>query len=75
VAVLSPFHFPALAPPSAVRKTAILGFSIGVALGCLFGAVMGVVPGGSKRPQQEMLSVNASTGKPQLHIRGKPEIK
>lgn len=58
-----------------MRKTALLGFFIGVVLGCLFGAVMGVVPGGSDRPQQEMLSVNASTGKPQLHIKGKPEIK
>ena len=27
------------------------------------------------RPQQEMLGVNPNTGKPQLHIKGKPEIK
>ena len=60
---------------SAMRKTAWLGFFIGVVLGCLFGAVMGVAPGGDDRPQQEMLSVNANTGKPQLHIKGKPEIK
>ena len=58
-----------------MRKTALLGFLIGVLLGCLFGAVVGVTPGGSDRRQQEMLSVNANTGKPQLHIKGKPEIK
>ncbi len=58
-----------------MRKTALLGFFSGVVLGCLFGAVMGVSPGGADRPQQEMLSVNANTGKPQLHIKGKPEIK
>lgn len=58
-----------------MRKTALLGFFIGVVLGCLFGAVLGVTPAGSDRPQQEMLSVNANTGKPQLHIKGKPEIK
>ncbi|MBA3608877.1 MAG: hypothetical protein H0W43_10295 [Chthoniobacterales bacterium] len=57
-----------------MRKTALLGFLSGVVLGCLFGAVMGIGPG-SDQPQQEMLSVNANTGKPQLHIKGKPEIK
>jgi hypothetical protein len=59
-----------------MRKTAFLGFFIGVALGCLFGAVMGVLPdGGGSKEQPEMLSVNQNTGKPQLHIKGKPEIK
>ena len=58
-----------------MRKTALIGFVIGVVLGCLFGAVMGVIPGGAPVEQQEMLSVNATTGKPQLHIKGKPEIK
>jgi hypothetical protein len=57
-----------------MRKTALLGFLSGVVLGCLFGAVMGIGPG-RDQPQQEMLSVNANTGKPQLHIKGKPEIK
>jgi hypothetical protein len=59
-----------------VQKTALLGFSVGVVLGCLFGAVVGTVSsGGESKGQPEMLSVNQSTGKPQLHIRGKPEIK
>lgn len=73
--VLSPFHPPSPTPPFGMRKTAFLGFFSGIILGCLFGAVMGVGPGGEGRPQQEMLSVNANTGKPQLHIKGKPEIK
>ena len=58
-----------------MRKTAFLGFFIGVALGCLFGAMMGVLPNGGSNDQPEMLSVNQNTGKPQLHIKGKPEIK
>lgn len=59
-----------------MRRTAIIGFFIGVALGCLFGGVMGILPGGtSGQRQPEMLSVNQRTGKAQLHIQGKPEIK
>ena len=59
-----------------MRKTAFLGFFIGVALGCLFGAVMGFLPDrGGSNEQPEMLSVYQNTGKPQLHIKGKPEIK
>jgi hypothetical protein len=58
-----------------MRKTALIGFFIGVMLGCLFGAVLGVLPTGADTRQQEMLSVNQNTGKPQLHIKGKPEIK
>jgi hypothetical protein len=73
---LSTFLLPLLTPPFDVQKTAILGFSIGVVLGCLFGAVMGVLPnGGDSKGEPEMLSVNQATGKPQLHIKGKPEIK
>jgi purine-cytosine permease-like protein len=59
-----------------VKKTALLGFSVGVVLGCLFGALVGIFPGGGESTgEPEMLSVNQSTGKPQLHIKGKPEIK
>ncbi len=55
----------------------MIGFGLGVALGCLFGAVMGARPeAGDEHPhQREMLSVNANSGRPQLHIKGKPEIK
>jgi len=59
-----------------MRTTAFLGFFIGVALGCFFGAVMTVLPeGSSSKEQPTALSVNERTGKPQLHIKGKPEIK
>ena len=59
-----------------MRKTASLGFFIGVALGCLFGAAIPVLPKeGSSKEQPVALSVNERTGKPQLHIKGKPEIK
>ncbi len=59
-----------------MRKTAFLGFFIGVALGCLFSAVMAVLPeGDSGKEQPAALSVNERTGKPQLHMKGKPEIK
>jgi hypothetical protein len=58
-----------------MRKTALLGFLVGLALGCLFGTVMGMLPSGLSNKQPEMLSVNQRTGKPQLHIKGKPEIE
>lgn len=59
-----------------MQKTALLGFCMGVVLGCLFGAIVGTLPsGGQSKEEPEMLSVNQSTGKPQLHIKGKPEIK
>ena len=53
----------------------MLGFCSGILLGCLFGAVMRTGSAENDRPQQEMLGVNPNTGKPQLHIKGKPEIK
>ncbi len=58
-----------------MRKIASLGFVLGVVLGCLFGVVIGALPDSGQSDQPEMLSVNARTGKPQLHIKGKPEIK
>ena len=60
---------------STTRKTALFGFLIGITLGCLFGTTMGILPSGAARGNPEMLSVNQRTGKPQLHIKGKPEIK
>jgi hypothetical protein len=60
---------------SAMRRTALIGFVIGVALGCLFGAVTGLLPGHDEGRQNSSMSVNEVSGKPQLHIRGKPEIK
>ncbi len=60
---------------SGIRRIALVGFVLGALLGCLFGAIMDVLPTGGDKEQPEMLSVNARTGKPQLHIKGKPEIK
>lgn len=59
-----------------MRKTALLGFFIGSAIGCFFGAVMALLPEGrGSKEQPSILSVNERTGKPQLHIKGRPEIK
>ena len=57
------------------RKIALFGFIIGIALGCLLGATLGMLPRGTGSHEQEMLSVDQATGKPHLHIKGKPEIK
>jgi ABC-type nitrate/sulfonate/bicarbonate transport system permease component len=58
-----------------MRRTAMIGFLIGVALGCLFGAMMQVSPSAAESKQPFGLSVNQQTGKPQIHVKGKPEIK
>ncbi len=58
-----------------MRKTALIGFLIGMTLGCLCGAVLSLLPGREETRQGATLSVNEITGRPQLHIKGKPEIK
>ena len=59
-----------------MRRTAFLGFFIGAALGCLFGALMAALPeGNGSKEQPTMLSVNQRTGKPQFHVKGKAEIR
>jgi ABC-type nitrate/sulfonate/bicarbonate transport system permease component len=58
-----------------VRRTALIGFFIGMALGCLCGALTGLLPIGADGKADEMLSINQGTGRAQLHIKGKPEIK
>jgi ABC-type nitrate/sulfonate/bicarbonate transport system permease component len=60
---------------ASIRKIALFGFLIGGALGCLLGATLGLLPSGVGNREPEMLSVNQATGKPHLHIKGKPEIK
>jgi ABC-type nitrate/sulfonate/bicarbonate transport system permease component len=57
------------------RKIALFGFLIGGALGCLLGATLGLLPSSAGNREPDILSVNQATGKPQLHIKGKPEIK
>ena len=58
-----------------MRRTAIIGFLIGVTLGCLCGAMLSFLPDREENRQGATLSVNPITGRPQLHIKGKPEIK
>jgi hypothetical protein len=58
-----------------MRKTAMIAFVVGMTLGCLFGAVISLLPGWDENKQRATLSVNQATGKPQLHVKGKPEIE
>ncbi len=58
-----------------MRQTALIGFVIGVTLGCLCGAVINFLPGRDEGLQKATLSVNQVSGRAQLHIRGEPEIK
>ena len=57
-----------------LRRTATTGLIVGAVLGCLFGALMNAIPHKAKPKDSEMLSVNQRTGRPQLHVKGKPEI-
>jgi hypothetical protein len=58
-----------------MRRTALIGFVIGLILGCLCGAALSFLPGREENRQGATLSVNPITGRPQLHIKGKAEIK
>ncbi len=57
-----------------MRKKAIIGSVLGVTLGCLVGALTEFRPTTATDQKPYVLSVNQSTGKPQLHVKGKPEI-
>jgi len=72
VQVRRPFWNAAVA---STRRTAFAAFCAGLALGCLFGVITTLIPGGRKTRVSDILSVNERTGKSQLHITGKPEIK
>ncbi len=56
------------------RRTAITGFIIGLVLGCLAGGIMALLPQGNNAPSAT-LDVNEATGKTQIHLQGKPNIK
>lgn len=58
-----------------MRRRAIIGAIIGAIMGCLVGALTEFrqAPNVADNPYLE--SVNQNTGKPQLHVAGKPEIK
>ena len=72
VQVRRPFWNAAVA---STRRTAFAAFCAGAFLGCLFGVITTLVPGGRKTRESDILSVNERTGKSQLHVTGKPEIK
>jgi ABC-type nitrate/sulfonate/bicarbonate transport system permease component len=56
------------------RRTSLTGFIIGLVLGCLVGGIMAVLPQSNNAPSAT-LDVNEATGKTQIHLQGKPNIK
>ena len=58
-----------------MRRPAIITAIIGLTLGVLAGAIADLNRPGAGDAKPYVLSVNAQTGKPQLHVRGKPELK
>lgn len=56
------------------RRTALTGFILGLVLGCLVGGIMTLLPRGANAPAAT-LDVNEATGKTQIHLQGKPNIK
>jgi len=56
------------------RRSALSGFVVGLVLGCLVGATMILLPRASNAPNAT-LGVNEETGKTQIHLQGKPDIK
>jgi hypothetical protein len=59
-----------------MRRPAVITLVIGMALGCVAGAMIETRQSGpalSDKPY--VLSVNQRTGKPQLHVQGKPELE
>ncbi len=58
---------------SRVRKPAIISLLIGVTLGCVTGAMVETRQNSTATAKPYVVSVNQSTGKPQLHVQGKAE--
>jgi hypothetical protein len=56
-------------------RTAVIGFVIGMTLGCLCGAALSFLPGREENREGATLSVNPISGRAQLHIKGTEEIK
>jgi hypothetical protein len=61
-------------------RTSVIACSIGLALGILFGVLTTwLLPTNTVGPDNSSVdigeSVNQRTGKPQVHLQGKPEIK
>jgi len=57
-----------------MRQKAIIGAIIGATLGCLVGALTDLRQSPTNENKPYLLSVNQRTGRPQLHVQGKPEI-
>lgn len=58
-----------------MRREAIIGLIIGAALGCLAGAIIETRQTAVSSDKPYVLSVNQRTGKPQLHVKGQPELQ
>lgn len=56
-----------------MQKQAIISLIIGVTLGCVAGAMVQNRATETAAEKPYLLSVNQRTGKPQLHVQGKPE--
>ncbi len=56
-----------------MRKPAIISLFIGITLGCVAGAMIETRQAATGSAKPYVVSVNQSTGKPQLHVQGKPE--
>jgi hypothetical protein len=61
-------------PLSETRRTGVLGFIAGAALGCLFGLVATMIPNSTPEGNDGVVGINPRTGHPQLHVKGQPEI-
>ncbi len=58
-----------------VRKQALICLLVGVTLGCVSGALIENRQASTALAKPYVVSVNQRTGKPQLHVQGKPELE
>lgn len=58
-----------------MRRKAIISAVIGLTLGVLAGAIANLYRPATSDAKPYLLSVNEQTGRPQIHVRGKPELK
>lgn len=58
-----------------MRQQAIISLVIGVFLGGMAGAMMQSRQVNSVADKPYVLSVNQRTGRPQLHVKGQPELE
>lgn len=75
VKTVSACKFRAGASVRRVRQQAIISLVIGVFLGCAAGALLQPRQGSAAADKTYNLSVNQRTGRPQLHVKGQPELE